>query len=112
MEEMRAEPHGEKKMRIDSCPASARDVPSLAAGTALRDSDNGGDQVDGDRVEVESIKKSLEEEFISKSFSGGNKKERDALWSRDQLPVQSPMYRERRLQGHSCLYAHVLPPGA
>ena len=44
----KAEPNGRRKMTIASCSASARDVPSLAAGTALGDSDNGGDEVDGD----------------------------------------------------------------
>jgi len=51
--------HGERKMRIGSRPTSTRDVPPLAAGSALGDSDNGDDQVDGDRVEFESVKKSL-----------------------------------------------------
>ena len=53
------------RRKIGSCPTSARDVTSLATGTALGDSDNRGDQVDGERVEVESIKQSLEEKFIS-----------------------------------------------
>ena len=57
VEERNAEPHNNDTKKEDGLMTgqrgSARDVPSLAALTALGDGDNGGDHVDGDGVEVE-----------------------------------------------------------
>jgi len=64
VEERNAEPHNNetKKKRIGLPPPSTRDVPSLAAGTALGDGDNGGDHADGNGVEIERIEESLKKE--------------------------------------------------
>jgi len=78
--------HGERKMRIGSRPTSTRDVPPLAAGSALGDSDNGDDQVDGDSVEFESVKKSLR--VYRQIF--WEETRTSAPWYQGQLPILSP----------------------